>query len=161
MEIIENISMRDVELSGQKTIYYAAGTCWWTHDPAHLSLTTPVSESAVQSFAENLLRNSGRPKEKLGEYLEMARNTMSHRLPCDPRGSVFMEADLKGFLTAARNSREHYGKHGLRAFMAAHHLNCVLSLEDERPWSERTWEAYNEALDRLDSRASVTEDGKG
>ncbi|HEY0006207.1 MAG TPA: hypothetical protein VGB17_15615 [Pyrinomonadaceae bacterium] len=152
MEVIERISLREVEESGQPTIYYAVNTCWWTHDPAHLSRTPPATEAEILRTAENFRLNAQRPDAPLDEFLERARRAHEHRLPCDPRGSVLMMGDLNGFLAAARNSREHYGKHGLRAFMAAHHLNCVLSLKDRLSWSETTWEAYNDALDRLDIR---------
>ncbi|MEA2175336.1 MAG: hypothetical protein QOD00_2928 [Blastocatellia bacterium] len=107
----------------------------------------------VEQFAEQLRRNSGKPGASLEPYLKMARQTMSHQLPCDPRGSVLMETeDVQGFLNQAASNPEYYGKHGLRAFMAAHHSNSQKSLTDLRPWSEETWEAYNEALDRLDAR---------
>lgn len=122
MEIVENISMKDVRESGAEKIYYAANTCWWTHDPAHLGV----------------LEGSG--------------------LPCDPRGSLLLETDdVQGFLNAAATNPEYYGRHGLRAFMAAHHQNCQLSLTNPRPWSEPMWDEYNDALDRLDERKKTTE----
>ncbi len=70
-----------------------------------------------------------------------------HGLPCDPRGGVlFQTEDVEGFLRCAEQGPDHYGKHGLRAFMAAHHLNCLHSEEDPRPWCMRTWDEYNEVL---------------
>ena len=36
--------------------------------------------------------------------------------------------------------------------IAAHHLNCVVSLTDRRPTCEADWQAYNDAIDRLDER---------
>lgn len=75
----------------------------------------------------------------------------SSGLPCDPRGSVLMmsqEGDFEGFLQAAEANPSHYGKHGLRAFEAALHGN--VTTRDGRPTSFRTWDAYNELLDRYD-----------
>lgn len=120
MEVIEKITIEEIRQAKPKTIYYAVHTCWWTHDPTHLSKTPD-----------------------------------SYGLPCDPRGSVLMMTDdVEGFLKAAENSSFHYGKHGLRAFMASHHLNCIESLISMRPWCEPTWQEYNNAIDRLDIRKS-------
>jgi hypothetical protein len=74
-------------------------------------------------------------------------------LPCGPRGSILLQTDdVEGFLRAAEANPEHYGRHGLRSFIAAHNDNAIRSLEDPRPWEEKGWEPYNEALDRLDKR---------
>lgn len=73
-------------------------------------------------------------------------------LPCDPRaGMLFQTDDVEGFLWKAQQNAEAggYGKHGMRAFMAAHHQNCVVSLTDQRSTCGTTWEEYNDALDRL------------
>lgn len=124
MEIIERITLEEIRKAKPVMIFYAANTCWWTHDPAHLG-TLPGK----------------------------------HPLPCDPRGSVlFQTDDIEGFLKAAENNLTHYGKHGLRAFMAAHHLNCVVSLSDQRATSAEGWDEYNDALDRLDRRGKGKKD---
>jgi hypothetical protein len=68
-------------------------------------------------------------------------------IPCDPRGSVLMNAPLADFIAAAEGNPGHYGKHGLAAFMAAHHLNCQVAADDPRPTSLKTWDEYNQALD--------------
>jgi hypothetical protein len=67
-------------------------------------------------------------------------------LPCDPRGGVlFQTSDVEGFLKAAEENKDHYGKHGLDAFMAAHHSNC--SLATGKPWCYPTWDDYNRDID--------------
>ncbi len=74
-------------------------------------------------------------------------------LPCDPRGSVLMGGDLGGFLEAATGNVAHYGKHGLRAFMATWH--GVIQRTDGRvvvPWSASTWDEVNLLLDEFDER---------
>lgn len=77
--------------------------------------------------------------------------TAGRGLPCDPRGGVLFETgDVEGFLRCAEELPSHYGRHGLRAFIAAHHLNCQHSEEDPKPWCMRSWEEYNEGLDILD-----------
>ena len=77
-------------------------------------------------------------------------------LPCDPRGGVLMQTDdVAGFLAADEAKAEHYGRHKLRAFEAAHHGN-VLATRPRGPFVTgvfgyptcfRTWEAYNVLLD--------------
>jgi hypothetical protein len=73
-------------------------------------------------------------------------------LPCDPRGGVlFQTDDVEGFLAAAEANAEHYGRHRLKAFEAAHHGN-VLATHPRAgvfgfPTCFRTWEPYNELLD--------------
>lgn len=74
-------------------------------------------------------------------------------IPCDPRGAPLFETDdAEGFLRRAEQIPEHYGRHGLRAFMAAHHLNAVVGVSDLRATCGTEWEEYNAALDRLDAR---------
>lgn len=84
----------------------------------------------------------------------LGRTAVEPGLPCDPRGGVlFQTEDVEGFLRGAEENPDHYGRHGLRAFVSAHHLNCQRSEEDARPWCMRTWEEYNDALDILDDSA--------
>lgn len=155
MEIIERVSIEDVKNAKPEMIWYAANTCWWTHDPKHLS-TLPISEADIRRSAEMLRANSSTPNAPIGSFMERARRAHGRGLPCDPRGSVlFQTDDAAGFLKAAELHGSHYGRHGIRAFMAAHHQNCVLTLVDERPWSGASWDEYNDALDRLDTRELI------
>lgn len=161
MEVIETITLSEVEESRSATIYYGANTSWWTHDPNHLSLTPPATEEEIRRVAETLRLQAAGPTggcRPIEDFIDRARHAKSHRLPCDPRGGMLYETDnVAGFLAAAVEMSEHYGRHGLRAFMAAHHLNSVLSLDDPRPWCDRGWDAYNDALDRLDARKQLKE----
>lgn len=156
MEVRELITLNDVRAAKPAKIYYAARTCWWTHDPRHLSVTQS-SEAAITLTAENYLLNALSPNSKrtISECYERARKVHAPGLPCDPRGSVLFETDnIEAFLTAAEENPARYGKHGLRAFVAAHHQNCFAALFYEKHWSETTWQHYNDALDRLDERMS-------
>lgn len=70
-------------------------------------------------------------------------------LPCDPRGGMLMQTDdADGFLKSAQDNADHYGKHGLKTFMAAHHSNMVVSKEDRKPTCFKTWDEYNAVLDQ-------------
>lgn len=68
-------------------------------------------------------------------------------LPCGPSGEMLLETDNPmGFIAAAENSVDHYGKHGLKAFVAAYHGNL---LDDNgTPTSFKTWQEYNDLIDK-------------
>ena len=73
---------------------------------------------------------------------------LDNGIPCDPRGGVLMQTHKpEEFLMSAEEHPEHYGKHGLEAFMASHHLNCVLSAFDHTPTCFEGWDEYNRILD--------------
>lgn len=77
-------------------------------------------------------------------------------IPCDPRGGVlFQTDDIEGFLKSAEESATHYGKHGIRAFLAAHHVNCVVSAENPLSTCFAKWDDYNRILDKFDAAAAV------
>lgn len=157
MEIIEKITLEEILDSKPEMIFYAARTCWWTHDPEHLS-TLPPSESDIQHYAETFRLNSSTPDAPLDEFLERARKA-AKGLPCDPRGSVLFQTEkVEAFIQTAKEKSAHYGKHGIRAFLAAHHLNCIISSFDPRPTSGADWQEYNDALDRLDEMKRVVEE---
>lgn len=58
-----------------------------------------------------------------------------------------MMDDAASFLTRAESHPEHYGKHGLTAFVAAHNDNCVVSRSDPRNTCLQSWHEYNNLLD--------------
>lgn len=69
-------------------------------------------------------------------------------LPCDPRGGMLLQTDdVEGFLRSAEDSAEHYGEHGIRAFLAAHHQNCVVSRTNRASTCFPDWAEYNRILD--------------
>ncbi len=156
METIQVITFADVRQIKPEVIWYAVNSCWWTHDPAHLS-TIPPTWTELADFATKLSEQRRAADEPVGNLFEDAKK-MYRGLPCDPRGSVLMmtrRGDAEGFLKAAENSSVHYGKHGLRAFMAAHHSNCIESSTSLHPWSASGWQEYNEAIDRFDERLKM------
>lgn len=149
MDIIERVKIEDIRRANPKMIFYAAHTCWWTHNENHLS-HIPWSEAEIKGLAETMRLNSGNPDAPLDGFLNRARQA-APQLPCDPRGSVLFQTDkIEAFLQSAESNSRHYGRHGLRAFMAAHHDNCYVSFEDLRHTSGQEWSEYNDALDRID-----------
>jgi hypothetical protein len=99
----------------------------------------------------------------LAEDLREASRLGRQALPSDPRGGMLFETiNVEAFLRAAEESPDHYGKHGLAAFMAAHHRNCLIGravtdsvivlATSARPWCMPTWQEYNEAIDATQRR---------
>ena len=76
-------------------------------------------------------------------------------LPCDPRGGMLFqsgEGDLDKFLKSAESQPEAYGKHGIRAFLAAYHgVVEVWNGQKLLPTCLDNWDAYNELLDKHDA----------
>lgn len=71
-------------------------------------------------------------------------------VPCDPLGGVLLQTDkVDGFLRNAEENAVHYGRHGLLAFIAAHHGNCVTSYKRHGITALPEWDDYNDALDRM------------
>lgn len=157
MEIVEIITLDQIRALKPKTIFYGANTCWWTHDPLHLGRPAPPSEERIKRFAETLKLNARPGMFSDEQFLERARKAMSEGgPPCDPSGGMLFETDyVEAFLNAAILAENHYGKHGLRAFVAAHHQNSIHDIGDPRPWCHPSWDAYNDAIDRADARGEA------
>lgn len=82
-----------------------------------------------------------RGDEKLPYYLKT-----SPCLPCDPRGAVLLETTgICAFIDAAEQNVEHYGRHGIEAFVAAYHENVVE--RDGMSTSLNNWDEYNNVID--------------
>jgi hypothetical protein len=70
-------------------------------------------------------------------------------VPLDPAGApLFQTDDVEGFLASAEAEPEHYGRHGLEAFILAYHGNVVST--DGLPRCSPHWEQYNKLLDALE-----------
>lgn len=152
MEFTNLITLEQIRAAKPTMIFYGANTCWWTHDPSHLG-KTKSSEMEIRRTAEHFRLNSSDKSGPIEPFIERARKAHSLGLPCDPRGGVlFQTDDVEGFLKAAESNATHYGRHGLRAFMAAHHLNCILSFNNCKPWCSPDWDDYNAAIDAYDAR---------
>lgn len=75
------------------------------------------------------------------------KHPMFPHLPCDPRAGVLMEChDPKKFIEQAEQNPEHYGRHGLDAFVAAYHGNVIIA-DNGWPTCFEGWEKYNALLD--------------
>jgi hypothetical protein len=140
--IIPNITLGELIIEQPKIIYISAHTCWWTHsedDLQFVKLDPPVNAP------EDILKKF--------EALQALIAKSEAHIPTDPSGSPLMQIDnFKGFLKSTMARAIHYGKHGLQAFMSAHHRNCYAYV----PFTENQkkihacapdWKWYNTALD--------------
>ena len=66
--------------------------------------------------------------------------------PLDPSGApLFVVENAIEFLKEAKENPDHYGKHGLEAFMAAHHQNVTQG--NGKPVCFPAWDYYNRLID--------------
>lgn len=119
---LEEIKRR---VRGTGFICYGGNTCWWAE---HTFYTRPIPN---------------KPPDYPG-------------LPCDPRGGMLLQVqtgsvapdgrtiDALEFIRKAEQNPSHYGRHGIKAFIAAYHGNVLV---DGKPWALRDWEDYNRLLD--------------
>jgi len=137
------MTLSEVRAARPSTIYYGARTCWWTHDPTHLGRTSGSTIRADGTIVDD------RTGKVMGSMpIASGRERKVGGLPCGPRGEVLYQTDdVEGFLSSAEQNPQHYGRHGLEAFMAAHHLNCAVDATTRRPWSFESWDDYNRILD--------------
>ena len=68
---------------------------------------------------------------------------------CDPRRSRIAAVPWGPFLYRAQSNPAAFGKHGLDAFIAAYHGNCIVNIIDPRPTALDIWQQYNDAMDRM------------
>lgn len=75
-------------------------------------------------------------------------------VPVDPRGGVLCQTDdIEGFLKSAEENVAHYGKHGIKAFLAAHHQNCVVGADNPVSTCFVSWDDYNRIIDEAEARS--------
>ena len=130
LRVVERVTLEQIRAARPAMIYYSANTLWWTHDASHLYVL--INRRATPQVVARVMPPA----------------PGAHQLPCDPRGSVLLQTEnVEEWLSAAEGKPEHFGKHGLRAFLASHHLNSQLGVS-ERPWCSPSWGEYNDAIDR-------------
>lgn len=111
---------QELRAAKPKMIYYSARTCWWTTDP------------------DDLCCPDGHPM----------RDCDYGGIPLDPAGAPIFQLDdveLEQFLMSAEAEAEHYGRHGLDAFVLAYAGNVIAEHGLARCATD--WELYNGLLD--------------
>ena len=125
--IDHEVTMEQIEkrLKKTKIVLYGAQSCWW-------------ATSWVEVYKHPI-----------------------NQLPCDPLGGMLMQTDdgniqsAMQFIESAKSNPGHYGKHGIRAFLLAHH-GCVQVISprtgNKVPTCFGTWGEYNELIDEMENR---------
>lgn len=126
-QVLELVTLDSLLTFPPHMIFYGANHLWWTSNPKDLRETDPV--------------------------IKDGRTIVPGGIPCDPLGGVlFQTQNVSNWLDKAKEKPEHFGKHGLRAFMLAHHGNLTWKGRD---WCFKTWDEYNRVLDGWDRTAQL------
>lgn len=136
----------DIASGKSKHIFYSANGLWWTHLPEELEAATQIGKRVSAERHEKMMNDPNIPEEtktKLKGLKAMA-DKATHTIPMDIEGNVLLQTDkpLEWFNGAISNPN-HFGPHGIRAFMKAHHRNC-----DEIVF--KNWIEVNKYLDIWD-----------
>lgn len=109
-----------------KTIWYSSRTGWWTHDPKDLERAGRMfHDRKIEELTAKMNKSQDLiERQKIRNVIEKLRISIP-QIPLDPSGAPLYIADNpKIFIKNAENNPDHYGEHGLDAFMKAHHKNC-------------------------------------
>jgi hypothetical protein len=132
----------DIKSGKCKRIYYSSRTLWWTHLDSDVDEATKMGKIASDKAHEIFMERKDIPQSEKLRYSnlrEMANKSIS-TIPLDPTGStLFQTDDLMDWITEAEKKPEHFGKHGLQAFMMSHHQNCNICFSG--------WDGYNNLID--------------
>ena len=131
----------DIASGKSTTIYYSSGGCWWTHLDSDVSEATDFGKAREQQKFVRMMASPILPDWVKAEIKSLYDKVKDSTIPLDVNGApLFMTKDVSGWVAAAIGKPQHYGRHGLDAFMKSHHQNC------ERQ-SGGDWEFYNKMLD--------------
>ncbi len=133
--------------SGKSTrIYYSTRTLWWTHLDSDVEEATKLGRIAMDEDGKKFMARTDVPESEKERYkkLKEMTNKSAVTIPLDPSGSTLFEMyDLMTWITEAEKKPEHFGKHGLLAFMKSHHQNCSKCYTK--------WEHYNNVIDMINN----------
>ena len=148
-------------LSGKcKAIYYASQSLWWTHLDSDLEESTKIGNAISALRHKAYMNRKDAPqseKLRISNLFEMIGKDSTTPLSVD--GSpllMFTEPDkINNWITEAEKKPEHFGKHGIEAFLKAHHQNC-----NGEAYSK--WEHYNYVIDMESGKTlkDLAEDSK-
>ena len=126
MAINFNEVMSDIRRGASTKIYFSAKSLWWTHLKSDLIEATERGHAYKLAIAK---------REGRGVYVRAEGET-------DPLGEpvkVFPKPGL--WMKNSSKQAGSFGKHGLRAFMKAHHQNTSTYFSNK-------WADYNNLIDQ-------------
>ena len=138
----------DIKDGKCEMIYYSSSTLWWTHLTSDVEEAMKTGKAASDKRHEDMMNDPNFPqenKDKLKALKKMI-GEGAVEIPMDPTGAPLMQIsekkDIEGWVAASEAKPEHFGKHGVDAFMKSHHQNC-----DNNCFKE--WAGYNEMIDNV------------
>lgn len=122
-------------------IYYSSNTLWWTHLESDLEKSTKEGVKARDRSHKKLMRRGNIPNGEKSRINALYKMSCKGSHPLDPSGSpLMMTVEVHEWIEVAEQKPEHFGKHGLKAFMKSHHQNSNgICLE--------TYDEYNNLID--------------
>ncbi|MES2004319.1 MAG: hypothetical protein V4450_07345 [Bacteroidota bacterium] len=133
---------KDIADGKGSRIYYSAHTLWWTHLDTDVETATEMGKQASDSRMEQMLADPTVPEEQKTR-IKALRNSapMQSTVPLDPSGSpLYQMDDVEKWIRVAEEKPAHFGKHGLDAFVKAHHQNC-------EGIAFQSWDHVNQVID--------------
>lgn len=132
---------RAARIDGEKFVYFSSGSLWWTHLQSDVDEATIAGRKYfLRELKNKVNRQDVSPQEKK-MLLEISSN-QSKGLPCDPVGFPIKKMNYNTWLEQSLSNPEHFGKHGLNAFVFTHHQNC-------KSFFSNKWDSYNDYIDKL------------
>ncbi len=132
----------DIISGKSKRIYYSAHTLWWTHLDSDIEESTKIGQIAMDEDSKKFMARTDIPESEKERYkaLKEIANRSAVTIPLDPTGcTLYQTDDLMEWINRAEKLPDHFGKHGLKAFMMSHHQNCKQCFG--------RWEDYNNFID--------------
>lgn len=133
---------QDIASGKSRMIYYSSRTLWWTHLDEDLKESSQKGMIAAAARHDAFMKRtdvSEAEKQRLNSLYKSASKVST--IPMDVTGAtLFMTDKVHNWIKQAELKPEHFGRHGLEAFMKAHHQNC-----GGNAWP--VWEYYNLLID--------------
>lgn len=143
----------DIRSGKCKRIYVGVQSLWWTHLESDMHEATKDGIKFKQRVNEKLLNDPNIPADEKyilirsnadleAQYVKDPQLLLKHTIPTDPIGHIITEDNFpERFITQSVMNPYFFGKHGLKAFMQAHHQNT-------KDFFSNKWKAYNDYMDK-------------
>lgn len=125
------ITLKQVKLdimNGRSSmIYCSSRTLWWTHLDEDLTDASETGWKKMIDRHNQMMKDPTIPdlqKQKMQALFKQIKNARFNP-PVDPSGApLFQMEETDKWISEAEKKPDHFGEHGLKAFMRAHHQNC-------------------------------------